>query len=192
MALPAILQRVRDKGYAVFTRGDYNLNIIGVRTVSRIADKFDDWLYVVFKQDGEWVELKYAITTDAGLYHLNHPSRVEGTAILCAGQYRSVYKLGLHRGKYMALVQRCGKVKVWRDKNRDNILDHEAGSEMEGYFGINIHKSSSREGGSSRVGRYSAGCQVFQNPNEFAMFIELCERAAEIWGEKFTYTLLED
>tara|TARA_B100000282_G_scaffold74423_1_gene50980 strand:- start:13635 stop:14348 length:714 start_codon:yes stop_codon:yes gene_type:complete len=191
MSLPQILNRVTSKGYKIFQSGSYNLNIIGVRTSSREANKFDDWLHVVFKDETEnWIDIRFQITTDAGLYHLNNPSRVEGTAILVSGQYRGSHKIGLHRGKYEALTQ-VGKVKVYRDNTKDEVLDHDPSTIQEGYFGINIHRSNStRE--STQVDKWSAGCQVFANPNEYDMFISLCKRSAERWGDTFTYTLLED
>ena len=43
------------KGYAFFERGDYNLNILGIRNQSGKADHFDDKLCVVYKVDDEWV-----------------------------------------------------------------------------------------------------------------------------------------
>ena len=189
--LPQILQRVQREGYKVFTRGSYNLNIIGVRTASRDAGVFDDKLHCVFKDEfGNWIDFQFQITTDAGLYYLHNPMRVTGTAILVAGQYRSAYKLGLHRGKYDALVQR-GKVKIYRDRNKDDVLDHDPESVDEGYYGINIHRASStRE--STNVGKWSAGCQVFSDPKEYAIFIAIIKRAVDKWGDTFTYTLLED
>ncbi len=188
---PRILSRVEQNGHMTFERGQYNLNIIGVRSITREANKFDDWLYVVYKDESdEWVQLKFQITTDPGLYHLQNPSRVEGTAILVAGQYRSSHKLGLHRGKYEALTQ-VGKVRVYRDNTKDREIDLEAETYQNGYFGINIHRSNAtRE--STQVDKWSAGCQVFANPNEYNMFISLCKRSAEQWGDTFTYTLLED
>ena len=190
--LPPILQRVKDKGYAVFTNGDWNLNIVGVRSRSRVANAFDDELYLVFKKNDEWVTLDFKITTDPGQYHLDNPSRVEGTAILKAGQYRGVYRIDKHRGKYEALCQREGKVTVWRDSNRDATIDFEPESQMTGYYGINIHRSTTRDAGSSTVDRYSAGCQVFSYPREFDVFMSICHVSALIYGNKFTYTLLED
>ena len=95
---PSILAKVEAKGYKVFRRGAYNLNIIGVRTPSREANKFDDILHCVFKDEfGCWIDLCFQITTDAGTYWLENPMKVTGTAILCEGQYRGVYKLDLHR-----------------------------------------------------------------------------------------------
>ena len=128
------------------------------------------------------------MTTDPGIYWLRRGEE-RGTAILChPQQMRGVYSLDLHSGKYEALCQRNGKVRVWRDRNGDDHADL-GGNVDEGYFGINIHRSSLQ--GSSNVGPYSAGCTVFQSPNDFKEFIFLCKEQvrANSW-EKFTYTLI--
>ena len=176
--------------YKIFTNGDYNLNIIGVRTPSRIANSFDDEMHVCFKQNGQWVEFVFPITTDPGTYYFENPMNVKGTAILVADQYRSVYKIDKHRGKYDALCQRNGKVRVYRDSNKDEILDHDPSTIDEGYFGINIHRSSPK-GESKNVGVWSAGCQVFKNLCDYNLFMALCKKSAELYGDTFTYTLLE-
>ncbi len=190
-----LLLAVQAAGHKVFTRGSYNLNLIGVRSPSREANKFDDHIHVVYWDDeGELKHHRWRATTDPGTYWLEHPMRVEGTAILCAGQYRGVYKLGMHRGKYEALVQTGGKVKVYRDDDRDEVLDHDPESTAEGYFGINIHRSSTRDGGSSRVDKWSAGCQVFADPDDFNDFINVIKLQMQHhprWT-RFTYTLIEE
>lgn len=189
--LPNILQQVKDLGHVIFLSGQYNLNIIGVRTSDMTPNVFNDWLYVVYKDESDqWVELRYQITTDPGLYYLNNPANVKGTAILKPGQYRGSHELGQHRGQYDALVQRR-PVTVYRDQNKDDVFDMSADTEDTGYFGINIHRSNSKRE-STQVDRWSAGCQVFANPNEYAMFIELCKRSAQQWGDTFTYTLIEE
>lgn len=188
--LPAILQRSEAAGHVVFTNGSYNLNLIGVRTASRLANEFDDWMHVVFKDDsGEWVNLAFRITTDPGTYWLENPMRKEGTAILVAGQYRSTWKLDLHKGKYEALCQRGGRVKVYRDGDRDNVHDLNDDSVMDGWFGINIHKAGND---STRVDKWSAGCQVFANDADFEVFMSLVRKSIEKYGDGFSYTLLED
>ena len=119
---------------------------------------------------------------------------VDGTAILVPGQYRGAYKIGLHRGSYEALVQRGSgdKVKVYRDGNKDDILDMDPEDIAEGRYGINIHKSSSRDEGSENVDKWSAGCQVFSKPGSdgFEAFMALCNKSAEIYSDQFTYTLI--
>tara|TARA_R100000008_G_C3556959_1_gene153773 strand:+ start:149 stop:727 length:579 start_codon:yes stop_codon:yes gene_type:complete len=190
--LPPLLQRVKDLGYEVFTDGDYDLNIVGIRTKSREANKFDDIMTCTYRQNGTWVTKYWPCTTDPGTYHLDNPSRVAGTAILVPGQYRGVYKLDLHAGKYEAICQRNGKVKVYRDPNKDEILDMDPDSIQEGYFGINIHRASSKRT-STQVDRWSAGCQVLASPSDFAELITLAHLQ---WDERgwssYTYTLIQE
>ena len=113
----------------------------------------------------------------------------QGTAILNPGQYVDAYQLGLHRGKYRALVQ-CKAVSVTRDYNRNAVLDFNNGRIAKGIFGINIHRAS-QVGTTFVVDKYSAGCQVFKNVKDFDFFIKLCELHRNYHGNKFTYTLVD-
>jgi len=185
-----------NKGYAFFENGDYNLNIIGVRNDSGDASRFDDFIAAMYKKGGEWVVDMYMATTEPSPNILRVPIkevRHKGTAILQPDQYRSTYKIGWHGNRskgHTALVQRNGRVKVWRDNNRDSKPDYH-GPEEEGWFGINIHK---HRGSDARIntGGVSAGCQVFKSTRDFQDFMEVCEEASECWGNSFTYTLIEE
>ena len=89
------------KGYAFFENGDYNLNIVGVRNKSGDASKFDDFLNVLYRKDGEWVCDIYPATTEPGTSILRRPikeGRHKCTAILVPDQYRSTYRIGTHGG----------------------------------------------------------------------------------------------
>lgn len=191
MTIPNILKAVKHLGFAVFEQGNFNLNIIGVRNSVNEPDKFNDHIYIVYKENNNWVELIYNCTTEAGVYYLNNPSRTTGTAVLVHDkQYRGAYKLGLHRGKYKALTQTGAKVSIWRDNNKDDVADY-GGPIYEGYFGINIHRASLA--GSETIGRYSAGCQVLNNIQNYDRLISLCEKQiANGHGDTFSYTLLLD
>lgn len=189
---------LKNKGYAFFENGNYNLNIIGIRNLFNAfkkdgilkitqTDKFNDGLVVIYKVNGVWKTDVYEITTDPGLSLLRNPTNSKGTAILVPDQYRSVYRIDLHNGKYKALCQRGGSVKVYRDKNRDNQLDFNPLTIDKGYFGINIHKAGLS---SEIIGGYSAGCQVFHYVKDFNAFMELVENSRKIYGNSFTYTLL--
>lgn len=185
-------EAMNHKGYAFFERGDYNLNIIGLRNDSQKADVFDDCISMLYKIDDEWVVDTYVATTEPGERILKRPINSKGTAILVPGQYRSTYKIDTHGGKrkYTALCQRSGEVKVWRDNNRDGEPDY-VGPIDEGRYGINIHRhfgSDERE----YTGGVSAGCQVFQSSKDFYEFMDTCNRAADKWGNSFTYTLLDE
>ena len=187
-----------NKGYVWFDGNKpYNVNIVGVRSGSLNAGTFDDSLYIVYRDKS--LRLKshqYQITTDIGKYYLKHENKLnrKGGAILVPNQYRSVYKLDLHSGKYEALCQRLGNVCVYRDNNGDDKLDMNPDTIDCGKFGINIHKSSkyNSENREGVIGKYSAGCQVFKQESDFDDFMDILKKAEKVWGNKFTYTLLEE
>jgi len=185
---------MKGKGFVTFDNNKkYNLNIIGVRSSAHDATKFDDLMVVIYRDDDkEWTVNSYEITTDPGPNILRKPINKKGTAILVPDQYRGTWKIGPHgKTRYTALTQRLGKVKVFRDNDKDRNLEMEESSIDEGYFGINIHKHGSsyeRE----FVRGASAGCQVFKNTKDFNEFMELCHVSADIFENSFTYTLLEE
>ena len=43
---------------------------------------------------------------------------------------------------------------------------------------------------STQVDKWSAGCQVIASNDDWNDFIFACYKAREIWGNKFTYTLI--
>ena len=181
------------KGYAYFTKGVYNLNIIGVRSNQnrKVTNKYDDCLVLIFNDGVKFKKVIYTITTDPGLSSIKAPSNVKGTAILAPGQYRGAYKIDKHRGKYDALCQRLKKVKVYRDNNKDNLYDFDIANIEEGMFGINIHRSNDFWTRAT-VDGYSAGCQVFNDPKEFNAFMCYAKKSAKLYGNKFTYTLVTE
>ena len=188
-AINKIIEIMQSKGYAFFTNGNYNLNIIGVRSNNRNANSFDDWMLLCYKVDNVWLTRIYSITTDAGTYWLKNPLDKRGTALLVPNQYRGVYAIDKHRGVYDALCQRNGKVKTYRDNDKDIILDMDKSTITEGFFGINIHRSNPYHE-SKWVDKWSAGCQVFANPKDFDQFMSICKKSRDLYGNKFTYTLL--
>jgi len=193
-ALPPILHRVSALGLKVFSGSEaYDLNIIGIRSPEKTANAFDDLICCAYREekDGPWVVRCWPATTDPGTYWLDNPSRVDGTAILVPGQYRGVYKIDKHGGKYEALCQRNGDVSVYRDNNRDATLDADASSIVTGMFGINIHHAGQN---STRVDKWSAGCQVFARMADFDEFMGIVKQqiAHHPTWESFTYTLIEE
>jgi len=167
----------------------HNVNIIGIRNMDGHINKFDDILLTIYRDTHKrWLVDSYQITTDPGLYWLKKPMNVNGTAILCPGQYRGAYKIDKHRGKYDALCQRGAPLSVWRDGDRDSIHDMNDNTIATGYFGINIHKAGRN---STQVDKWSAGCQVFKNDGDFKEFMMTARAAEKQFGNSFTYTLLE-
>ena len=63
---------------------------------------------------------------------------------------------------------------------------------QEGIFGINIHRATKYEGRkSTQIDKWSAGCQVIAANDDFRLFMEICNKAKDIWSNSFTYTLIE-
>ena len=187
---PPILIKLESLGHNVFTNGDWNLNLFGIRNAKREANAFDDLLGCSYKEDGLWRVEWWEATTDPGDTYLEGPTNVSGCAILKPGQYAGAYKIAKHRGQYDALCQTGGEVSVYRDSNRDDVLNMSESSVQTGWFGINIHK---RSGTDDTVDGASAGCQVFRYENAFDRMMYLARKQQSERGwDTFTYTLIDD
>lgn len=187
-----ILRKVlKSKNYVLYER-PYELNIVGRRTNNTAPNRFDDWIYIFYKNDkNNWIGYKAPATTDAGTYWLKNPMKSKGTALLKEGQYKDTYNIDFHNGKYLAVTQRLKPVKVYRDYDRNALLDFNNGTIEEGFFGINLHRADS-DGTTKYVGEYSAGCQVFANADDFDDFMKLAQRHKDLYGNVFTYTLIDE
>jgi hypothetical protein len=185
---PRILNRLEAMGYKIFTQKEFDLNIIGLRSPIRRPGLFDDEIRVCYKDGFDWIEERYRATTDPSIEQHRDPNNPKGVAILKPGQYRGAYCIDKHQGKYYALCQRGAEVTVYRDNNRDEHTDYI--NEESGYFGINLHRAhSSKIVYSTRY--YSHGCQVIQNPADFARLMGLAQLQVGIGYKSFTYTLIE-
>ena len=183
-----------EKLQSVFTKKGYkwdsNLNIIGVRNKTvgdKITNKFDDTMYVAYKEAGVWKVKSYAITTDPGkhymVFELLNP---DGCAILVEGQYLNIYAIRKHRGLYDAVCQTYGAVKLYRDRDKDDTYDF-TNIKTDPNSGINIHKAGAD---TLEIGKNSAGCQVFKREADFNDFMVICNTFKSLLGNKFTYTLI--
>ena len=187
---------VKAKGYKWFEDNNnkgYDVNIVGVRndeTNGRVTNAFDDCMTISYKVEGEWKFHCFPCTTDPGTHWVENILNDRGVAILKPGQYRGSHKLRLHQGKYLALGQKK-HMKIYRDANLDGQYDLIEESVKDELIGINIHRATSRAGGkSSRVDKWSAGCQVIADNDDWHEFLDICQIAREIHGNSFSYTLL--
>ena len=187
--LSRIKSILKDYGFELYTR-PYQLNIVGLRSKSTNSNRFDDEINVFYKTaEDKWNFHVYKATTDPGTFWLNNPAYPEGTAILEQGQYVNSYAIAKHRGLYNALLQ-VKPVTVIRDYDRDALLDFKNGTSETGLFGINIHRAE-HSGTTKYINKYSAGCQVFQDADDFEEFMKLCQIHAKLYGNSFTYTLID-
>jgi hypothetical protein len=188
ISLDQILATYKKKNY-VLLESSYRLNVFGIRANTQANNKFDDLIGLVYWDYGKrWNVKFYQGTTDPGLFYLKDPINVNGTAIVVPGQYLKSHVIGLHKGKYKALVQK-GPIKVYRDRDLDYIYDMDPATIDSGNdFGINIHRASESHI-STQVDQWSAGCQVIANPIEYDDFMETCEIHKTNYGNEFNYTL---
>jgi hypothetical protein len=192
-----IAEVMASKCYKYFTDDNnksYDVNIIGIRndeTKGRVTNAFDDTMTISYKnEDGEWQYHEFNCTTDPGTQWVENILNDRGVAILKPGQYRGSHKLRLHQGKYLALGQKK-HMKIYRDANLDGQYDLIEESVKDELIGINIHRATSRAGNkSSRVDKWSAGCQVIADNDDWHQFLDICQTAREIHGNSFSYTLL--
>lgn len=214
-----VIDTLKNKGYAVYENDSkpFNLNLVGVRNSDRISNKFNDILCAFYKYHGQWIYREYDITTDPGIIYRIKPINDKGTAIIFPGQYNGMWQLGLHKGKYPALIQKK-PCTVIRDNNKDSILDvtvpnyatirkstglgyiqndylddngNVVFTTQTGMFGINCHKSG--VGNTIDVNYYSAGCVVFADNVKFEdEFLDICNGASNSFGNSFTFTLISD
>lgn len=175
------------KGYRIFTNG--KPNIVGIRSNGKV-NTYCDRVFVWWTEDGKEKSHWFTMTTCPGITYLKKPlAGTSGTAILVPGQYIDCWELGQHRNSHLALIQTGGKVKVYRDSNRDDVIDCRNSTIENGYFGINLHRASTSD--LDDVNSYSAGCQVwkYHGPHLKLMqtFQGLAERFKFRW---FSYTLI--
>ena len=120
---------------------------------------YDDALFI----DAQGTFATFNGNTDPSTYRpgTGFEEATKGIACLNPGVWL-VYRFDKHKGQYLALCQRAGKVTVTRDGKKENY-------EHTGEFGINIHKGSYH-------GTSSLGCQTI-HPDQWESFIKLAARS---------------
>lgn len=178
-------------GYEFFMNDDFNLNIFGIRSNDLQSDRFNDYVCVAYKENGNWTVKAYPATTDPGSTYRAKSLSSVGTAIMIPGQYRGAYGIGLHKNSYEALRQKK-PMKYWRDSNNNGKLDL-GGKVFEDLAYTNIHRATNTPGGVSQlVQGHSAGCQVIAAYDDFAEFMKIANKGKGRFGNSFTYTLFTE
>lgn len=162
-----------------------NFHLVGVRSHESVPDKFDDSFYILENHNAGF---PFACTTNPGKDYLFTPMNPKGTAVLVADkQYVNCFVLGLHKDKE-ALIQH-GDLLVYRDDDRDIYAEELGKIEIaKPECRINIHRANNKWT-SIFVGKWSAGCQVIANPENFQILLKKSKASAK---GLFTYTLLNE
>lgn len=161
----------------------FDYQFIGIRSAANEKNKFDDLFCVVKGNSISW----YTCTTNPGTHWLKSLLNSKGAALLKPNQYVDGWKIGMHQGKYEAFVQNK-PVTVFRDADMDDIAEETAVTET-GYFGINIHRTNDKGVISQLIDKWSAGCQVLNNPADFKTLLLDAKATKRL---SFTYTLINE
>lgn len=182
--------------YKFYSSGKFNVNIFGRRNKDlATVDKFNDILGIAFiDENGKEKLLEFPCTTKPGLTYLKDKlGNPAGTFILMPGQYLGAWKIGYHHAgepnQYEALVQSGpGVFTGWRDHDADGKFDFN-GPIYTDVQGLNGHKAGAN---SFQVGAWSAACQVLAHADDLGTLMSICHKSADLYGNKFTYTLFQD
>jgi hypothetical protein len=170
-------------------RAKYPLVVVGIRGYFRdsmgapgVNDRgiYDDALFI----DTPETFASFNGNTDPSRYRRGEGfgEATKGIASLNPGAW-FVHRFDKHKGRYLALCRRAGKVTVTRDGKKENYADT-------GEFGINIHRGSYH-------GTSSLGCQTI-HPDQWDSFISLAVDLArryhvENWKKAvIPYVLMEN
>jgi hypothetical protein len=175
-----VIARLYELGHPV----PAGLHLVGIRSQADKPNEFDDGFFL-FK--GHRFQMMATGTTNPGRHWLQNLLNPNGAFLLKPGQYADTWQLGKHKGNYDAWVQ-VKPVTGWRDANKDDKADAH-GTLYTGLFGINIHRAS-ETAISKYIDKWSAGCQVINNPFLYGHFIEQSKQAVREGQLLFTYTLL--
>ena len=159
----------------------FDFHFVGIRSKANVPNEFDDLFGLVQGNKLEW----FPCTTNPGTYWLMNLLNPKGTALLKAAQYVDTWQIGNHKG-YTAFTQ-AKQVTVYRDKNLNNLAEETAVTDT-GYFGIDIHRASPTAV-SKFIDKWSAGCQVLNNPADFNKVLAIAQETKQ---KLFTYTLLKE
>ena len=159
-----------------------DINFVGIRSKADLPNVFDDLFGVINNNKIEW----FTCTTNPGVHWLKNLLNPKGAALLKPAQYVDTWRIGMHQGKYEAFCQ-VKPVTVYRDKNLNDKAEENQTLDT-GLFGINIHRANEKSI-STIIDKWSAGCQVLNNPADFKKILTLAKESKKL---NFTYTLLKE
>ncbi len=177
----------KKKGYAFFTKGDYNLNTIIVRAEADNTNRFDDMMYVVYNVNGVPCMNVFPCTADPGKSSLKNPHNAKGCARLCATQVRGSHQVGLHKGR--PAMRQVKGFPYQRDNTRMGI-HHQDGAIHDDIIFANIHDTVNENDGN--VDGQSEGCPVLRHPQDLMTLLRLVRKQEEHgMGNKISLTILD-
>jgi hypothetical protein len=172
-----LLKQCHEKGYRWLD------GIIAKRMSNKYTNGMNDFAFVV---KGGKVVGAYSWTTVPGHYYIYNPLTVggiTGAAVLVPGQYVDSHAFrNTYTNKWRSpYFEHIGTLKIYRDGNRNDIIDSQTIVDSPPWHGIFIHQMGTNP---LRLDNWSAGCQG----TVWTEWLKVCQWFVN--GQKITYTLL--
>lgn len=200
IAVKDVLAVMKKKKYKINDK-QFQINIVGIREDNIFDNLFSDKLFVFWKNEKmEWESYTAKWTTmpgtlgQGGVFKPITVLGITGVAVLVEGQYIDAYEFVDSYSGWLCYpyFQQVGKVKVYRDGDRDTVLDYDMPTQ-EGHFGINLHRMSNNNIDTDTVNlewvTWTMGCQGNPEPH-FKKLVDFARITAKFFGKRFTYTLI--
>lgn len=170
-----------EKNQWYISRGTDTFNVLFIEDITKdwkphngTLDKWDD-LCVVWQCQhngtANIIKVWDKVTTEPGRFYTVNPCNINGAARIAFGQYKA-YMIGTHGSSRRTMHQGFREelpILVHRDLNKDG---KRTGDKIQkGVFYCNWH--STIGGNLNSIGRWSAGCSVFQDMGNFKEFLNL-------------------
>jgi len=196
-SIDKIIETLNKKGYRHF-KEPWILNIVGIRSNTKqqgstATDKFIDYIIMwYYDNKGKRIDAKSIITTTpARSYYIGTASGNFNNML--PNQYKDAYSIGLHKGKYQALIL-SKLIDISRPTKGKGVYDYSKPSKENPKD--NIHKAladtptiSCNKG----TRGWSAGCQVFKKVSDFEWMMSAARQQVNNTNKKvFDYTLLKE
>lgn len=170
-----------------FDNGNFNLNLIFFRN-TQFSDKYDDVLYIAYKDNLVEKVFTCPVSTEAGSYYFKlNPFKLnsEGVAVKKEGQnLRSYeYRDNFLGQPYLHLIK---EIELYRDGNKNTHIDKSIIRNVNA--GTHIHVGGDIKG---IVYNWSAGCTVIPK-QYYAEYIKIIQRAVQLHGKIFSETIIEN
>ena len=181
-----ILDRVKSVGGKITPN---KFLLVGIQSTEDATNLFDDMFYVFYNG-----ELKGSTTgtTNPGLTALKHFEKysTKGAIVWKTNMfYENLYQRGYHKGRMKALRQ-VEPIYFYRDNDKDGKCEEKGELYFENrncnQHGVDYDPFSNKIG--SKIGGWSAGCQVMNNMSLYRYWIE----AAWNLNKKVDYCLLKE
>lgn len=212
VSIDQIVGIMKDKGYRVFEEHDFDMNLVGIRK-NGFTNKFDEDLFLFYKNKGNWVSKRYDITTEPGHYWFYDQRRIVNA--IAEGQHKGLYALAtkdldakynvvrtnvrMHttsKGIGYPALRQSNKVDVYQVNTKDLKLPANIFPKLNvgPMSGLNVHGTWGKSiQPQTLVDKWSLGCQVFKNHVYSEVYLDFLRTMAlqlPLFGNSFTYTLL--